>query len=351
MCFFSLLVTFGCHAEDAIQFNASILDVGDKNNLDLSQFAKKGFILPGTYPLMVQINGQNTSEMEIVFRAPENAPDGSEACLTKEIINLFGLKPSVLNKLDWDKEGKCLSPENLDGMTVDAVLATSSLSVGIPQVYLEYSDTNWDPPSRWDHGVSGLLFDYYINARTVDNQQTSNNGSEDTLSGNGTTGVNLGAWRFRADWQLIPNSSSDTVSSELEWSRHYAYRPLPSLGATLTIGEGYLNSSIFDNWRFTGAELKSDDSMLPPNLRGYAPEVTGIAKSNARVTIYQQGRVLYETQVASGPFSIQNISNAIRGKLDVKISETDGSVREFQVDTASTSRSEWYKRYWPADHR
>ncbi|WP_157699308.1 fimbria/pilus outer membrane usher protein, partial [Serratia marcescens] len=48
-----------------------------------------------------------------------------------------------------------------------------------------------------------------------------------------------------------------------------------------------------------------DDNMLPPNLRGYAPEVTGVAKTNAKVTISQQGRVLYETTVAAGPFRIQ----------------------------------------------
>lgn len=335
MAFFGLFVVFGCYAEDSVQFNTNILDVDDKNNLDLSQFAKKGFIFPGTYPLMVQINGQNTSEMEVVFRASERDPDGSEACLTKEIVTLFGLKASALSKMEWDKEGKCLNPESLDGITVDAVLATSSLSVGIPQAYLEYSDKNWDPPSRWDHGVAGLLFDYYINARAVDHQHTSNSRSEDTLSGNGTAGANLGAWRFRADWQLIPDQDSESVSSELEWSRYYAYRPLPSLGAKLIVGEDYLDSDIFDSFRFTGAAVKSDDSMLPPSLRGYAPEVTGIAKSNARVTISQQGRVLYETQVASGPFSIQNISNAVSGKLDVKISETDGSVREFQVNTAS----------------
>lgn len=75
--------------------------------------------------------------------------------------------------------------------------------------------------------------------------------------------------------------------------------------------------------------------MLPPNLRGYAPEVTGVAKTNAKVTISQQGRVIYETQVAPGPFRIQDINDAVSGKLDVRIEEQDGSVQEFQMDTAS----------------
>ncbi|MDQ9577961.1 fimbria/pilus outer membrane usher protein, partial [Serratia marcescens] len=76
----------------------------------------------------------------------------------------------------------------------------------------------------------------------------------------------------------------------------------PALRSRLTMGEDYLNSDIFDSLRFTGVSLRSDDSMLPPNLRGYAPEVTGVAKTNAKVVVSQQGRVLYETQVAAGPF-------------------------------------------------
>lgn len=75
--------------------------------------------------------------------------------------------------------------------------------------------------------------------------------------------------------------------------------------------------------------------MLPPNLRGYAPEVTGVARTNAKVIISQQGRVLYETQVASGPFRIQDINDAVTGQLDVRVEEQDGSVQEFKIDTAS----------------
>lgn len=78
------------------------------------------------------------------------------------------------------------------------------------------------------------------------------------------------------------------------------YRAISPLSAKLTLGEDFLNSDIFDSFRFTGASLVTDDNMLPPNLRGYAPEVTGVARTNAKVVISQQGRILQETQVASG---------------------------------------------------
>ncbi|QGX88635.1 fimbria/pilus outer membrane usher protein [Escherichia coli] len=36
--------------------------------------------------------------------------------------------------------------------------------------------------------------------------------------------------------------------------------------------------------------------MLPPNLRGYAPDISGVAHTTAKVTVSQMGRVIYETQ-------------------------------------------------------
>ncbi len=103
----------------------------------------------------------------------------------------------------------------------------------------------------------------------------------------------------------------------------------------MTVGEDFLNSDIFDSFRYTGLSLVSDDAMLPPNLRGYAPEVSGVARTNARVVVSQQGRVLYESLVPAGPFRIQDLSNAVSGQMDVRIEEQDGSVQAFTISTAS----------------
>ena len=35
---------------------------------------------------------------------------------------------------------------------------------------MEYTDENWDPPSRWDEGVAGLLLDYNLNASSQHQQ-------------------------------------------------------------------------------------------------------------------------------------------------------------------------------------
>ncbi|WP_142793400.1 fimbria/pilus outer membrane usher protein, partial [Klebsiella pneumoniae] len=60
-----------------------------------------------------------------------------------------------------------------------------------------------------------------------------------------------------------------------------------------------------------------------------------IATSNATVTVSQNGRILDQVKVAPGPFLIDNLSSSLLGTLDVKITEEDGSVREYQVSSTS----------------
>ncbi|MBL0872381.1 outer membrane usher protein [Serratia nevei] len=319
-----------------IQFNTDVLDVHDRKNIDLSQFSRGGYIMPGTYGMVVHVNKNDLQEQQVPFYAPEGDPNGSRACVTQVLTGQLGLKEDALKGVTWWHQGECLDEASIPGMEVRGDLSTSALYLSIPQAFLEYTAENWDPPSRWDEGIPGLLFDYNVNARTQ--KQHQGNGSSYSLSGNGTTGLNLGAWRLRADWQGNVDhttGSGQPTTQKLDWSRYYAYRAIPALRSKLTVGENYLDSGIFDSFRFTGASLMSDDNMLPPNLRGYAPEVVGIAKTNAKVVISQQGRVLYETQVAAGPFRIQDINDAVSGEMNVRVEEQDGSVQEFTMNTAT----------------
>ncbi|MFU2316895.1 outer membrane usher protein [Rahnella sp. PCH160] len=319
---------------DVVEFNTDVLDVKDQKNIDISQFSREGFVMPGKYQMDIHINKQTLMDQPLIFMAPQDDPKGSMVCLSPEQVKLLGLKQQYESSLKWWNNGQCLDITSLEGMQVKADIGTNALYLNIPQAYLEYTAENWDPPSLWDNGLSGVLFDYNLNAQR---NRPQNNEATTDISGNGTTGLNIGAWRMRADWQAQKNSASDdsAQSNSWDWSRFYAYRALKAWNAKLTMGEDYLASDMFDNFRFAGVSVKSDDNMLPPNLRGYAPEITGVAKTNAKVTVKQQGRVLYETQVAAGPFRIQDLNDAVSGKLEVTISEQDGSVSTFQVDTAN----------------
>ncbi|MBL5827755.1 outer membrane usher protein [Serratia fonticola] len=324
------------YAAEEIQFNTDVLDVHDRKNIDLSHFSRGGYIMPGIYGMSVHINKNDLPEQAISFYPPEGDPNDSRACVGKALVAQLGLKAGVAKDLRWWHQGECLDESSLKGMEVRGDLSTSTLYLNIPQAYLEYTADNWDPPSRWEEGLPGLLLDYNLNTQTQ--KQLKQGTSSYSLSGNGIAGANLGSWRLRADWQTNLTHQAGAgrpTNRQLDWSRYYAYRAIAALRSKLTLGESYLESGMFDSFRFSGISLVSDDNMLPPNLRGYAPEVVGVARTNAKVTIRQQERVLYETQVAAGPFRIQDVNDAVTGELNVRVEEQDGSVQEFVLNTAS----------------
>lgn len=321
------------YASEEISFNMDVLDVKDKNKIDLRKFSNAGYVMPGVYNLNIHVNKLEIPDQSVEYVAGDDNPDESRACFTAEMTDKFGLKDAYKDKLKWFKNNKCADLSSLAGSTIRVDLGKGILYVNIPQAYVEYSSENWDPPSVWDDGIPGIIFDYNLNGMSSHQNSAGRNSS---LSGNGTTGVNVGPWRLRGDWQSQYNKSSNGGSTHSwDWSRYYAYRAIKSLGAKLTLGETYLESSMFDGFRFSGVALSTDDRQLPVNLRGYAPEVAGVAKTNAKVTVSQQGRVIYETTVSSGPFRIQDLSSAVSGKLDVKVEEEDGSIQNFTVDTAN----------------
>ncbi|EDH5629014.1 PapC/FimD family outer membrane usher protein [Salmonella enterica subsp. enterica serovar Claibornei] len=330
-------------AEEFTQFNTQFLDVKEGTKVDLNRFSRKGYVMPGKYALRVAVNKYPLGdEYNITWYADENDPANSYPCLSPELVSQFGFRAEYADKLVWIKDGQCLKPGQLEGMDTQAELGVSMLNVIVPQAYLEYTDTDWDPPSRWDEGIAGLLFDYNLNTQWQHSEGES--GDEQSINGNGTVGANYGPWRLRADWQADYNKDTsnddddgdaDNTRRDWDWTRLYAYRALPSLGAQLSLGESSLVSDIFDTFDYAGASIITQDQMLPPRLRGYAPDVAGVARSNARVVISQQGRILYDQQVPAGPFRIQDIDQSVSGDLHVRIEEQGGQVQEYDVSTAS----------------
>lgn len=335
---YAILLSLISDSVYATDFNIDVLDIEERKLIDLSKFSRAGYIMPGQYQMDIFVNKQRISPFASALsfiESDNNETDSlSKICLTSDIVEKMGFKPASLKKITYWNNGLCADFSSLPGVDIQSNLAEEIVNINIPQAWLEYSDAYWLPPSRWDDGLSGLLFDYNINA--IVNMPYKQEQSQ-AISYNGTTGGNLGAWRLRADYQgnlNHTNGSTQGLTDQFSWSRIYAYRGLPSWQANLTLGENYINSDIFSSWLYTGVSLESDERMFPPRMRGYAPQISGIADTNARVVISQQGRVLYDATVPAGPFTIQDLDSSIRGRLDVEVIEQNGQKKTFQVDTA-----------------
>lgn len=321
-----------CQLAYSVEFNLDVLDVNERDKVDLSRFSVANYIMPGQYVMTLNVNGRSLSELTLNFYASEQDQKVTRACLSSDLVKSFGLKEEVLEKLGSWHQQECAALDEVPGVKVRPDLESGALYVSIPQAWMEYRDVNWSSIAEWDNGIPGALLDYSINTST---SKGRNGARARQASGNGTAGFNVGAWRFRGDFQGSSYRGQGMREQSFSWSNVYAFRPLPKIGARAQVGRTYLSSNLFESFRYLGVNLMSDDQMLPPNLRGYAPEVTGVAGSNAKVTIRQGERVLYETTVPPGPFRIRDINSAVSGKLDVEIAEDDGNTQHFQIETAN----------------
>lgn len=335
LCMSTLLV---CTHAFATEFNNNFLSIDDSKNLDLTQFAHAGYTMPGDYLLDVQVNELYFGRQSIRFIEGSEAGT-SHACLPEELVKGFGLKENVFKSLPRTDDGACVDLEKIEGASVKYVKSAARLAINIPQIAFEYDDPNYIPRERWSNGIDGAMLDYHVIANTNRQYNSSySNNQTNSLQTYGTVGANLGAWRFRGDYQAQTNSGNSNFggsNNNLQFNRLYAYRALTGIGSTVSLGNNYLNSDIFDTFAFTGASIQSDDRMLPPSMRGYAPLITGVAHSNATVTVSQQGRVLYARRVSAGAFALQDVSANVQGTLDVTVQEEDGTVQRFTVTSAS----------------
>ncbi|MBU9456882.1 fimbria/pilus outer membrane usher protein [Burkholderia multivorans] len=318
----------------ATEFNSSFLSIDGTTDVDLSQFSQADFTLPGEYMLEVQVNDLFYGLQPIEFVALD-ASGAGKPCLRAELVAEFGLKPSLAKDLPRFHGGRCVDLAAIEGVTVRYLKGDGRLRITIPQAALEFTDGTYLPPERWSDGIAGAMLDYRVIANT--NRSFGSGGRQtNAVQAYGTIGANWGAWRVRGDYQAQSNVGNTVYADRtFRFSRLYAFRALPSIQSTVTFGDDYLSSDIFDTFALTGASIRSDDRMLPPSLRGYAPLISGVARTNATVTVSQQGRVLYVTRVSPGAFALQNINTSVQGTLDVAVEEEDGSVQRFQVTTAA----------------
>lgn len=312
----------------ATEFNINAIDKDQRGSVDLSLFKDQIAVIPGNYFVTVSINDIPLANgWELRWREIKNS---IQVCIPPELADTFALQDSIRSALS-EKDG-CVDFTSKPDIKFTFEQASQTLKVTIPQAWLQYRAADWMPPSTWENGVPGVLLDYNVFAS---HYQPNDGSSTDNANTYGTVGANMGAWRLRSDYQYTQTHTDTGSENDGRFSRVYMFRPLPSLGAKLTLGETDFQSAIFDAFTYTGASLISDERMLPWSLRGYAPQITGIAQTNATVTVSLADRVIYQSKVPPGPFVIQDLNQSVQGTLDVKVTEEDGRVSTFQVSAES----------------
>lgn len=205
---------------------------------------------------------------------------------------------------------------------------TQTLHLTFPQAAMMMTARGTVDPSRWDEGIPALLLDYSFSGSNGRNEGSgsSPDSTSDSYYLNLRSGLNVGPWRLRNNsiWNRTDGKNQwDNVGTSLN-------RAIIPLKSQITLGDTATPGEIFDSVQMRGTLLASDDEMLPDSQRGFAPVVRGIAKSNAEVSIEQNGYVIYRTFVQPGAFEINDLyATSGSGDLTVIIKESDGSEQRF----------------------
>ncbi|OHT24748.1 fimbria/pilus outer membrane usher protein [Providencia stuartii] len=280
----------------------------------------------GDWLVDVYLNNEFIYNKEINFY--ENKSGKIVPCLTQEDIDAFYIKPEFLPLIK--SNGQC---EELTGLSKDVQINLKQdvlrLDILIPQVMVEQSARGLVPINSLNEGVPALFLNYNLNGYS-----TRSHGVDDhSAYGNVSAGLNLGLFRFRHQSNLQYNKNDKFQHESI---RTYVQRAIPQIESELTIGQSFTNGNIFDSFSYTGAELATDNRMRPQSMQGFAPTVRGVANSNARVRIIQNGFAIYEANVPPGEFEINDLyATGYGGDLTVEVTEANGSVSTFIVPFAT----------------
>lgn len=305
---------------ESLRFNMAFLQ-GKASTADLRTLLASSNVPEGIQRVDLHVNQQRTGRRDITFKRNPRT-DENEPCFNQEMLDQAGIDMDKL-PAPISADATCLRlPEIVPEATVVYESAQLRLLLSIPQIYLNPSKRGYIDPSLWDSGKTAAFLNYGVNMRR---DQSKSMSATNDLSADLRMGVNIGSWRVRNNSYY---SSGTNRSGSFTSQNTYAQRDVVALKSQLLAGQTYTSSPLFDSVRFMGVQMRSDEAMRPDSEQGYAPVIRGTAESNATVEVRQNGYVIYTTNVAPGPFAINDLSpSGSNGDLEITIIEADGSRR------------------------
>lgn len=316
------------HAEQV--FNPEFLSDSLPNTQisDLARFDRSTHQLPGVYRVDVYVNDQYAFTRDIDFIESDKAQDatGLLPCLDFKTIQGFGVNTAQYEGLS-DPTQQCIDFSSLiEGANSQFQFDKQKLKISLPQVALLNQIRGYISPDQWDNGINGLFLNYSLSG--YNNSKTDANSAFLRLD----NGLNIGAWQFRHSGSWSYNSHQGQSSTQWNDLNTYAQTIVVPIKSQLLIGDSTTSGEIFDSFGYRGVNLSTSDAMYPDSQQGYAPSIRGVAKTNAKVVIKQNGYVVHQLNVAPGPFKIEDLNTAsLNGDLVVSIEENDGTVQTFKV--------------------
>ncbi|KHJ69697.1 hypothetical protein QU24_02240 [Pantoea rodasii] len=322
-----------------------VLVSGGGNEADLS-LLNQGSQLPGTYSVDIVLNEMRVDYRALVFVSvlDKHGHQILVPLLNRDVLSGYGIRMGGFKVTREEISTGQFDLSRIPGAKVDFLFNEQTLVLSIPQVYLKPRLIGIAPKTLWDDGIPAFILNYHAgSSQSMMRGPSGRKSHYSWLQLN--PGANLAAWRLRntTHWH-----QSKGKPGRWEVINTYLERGINDMNSRLTLGEGYTPSEIFDGVPFRGVMLASDDRMVPSSQYMFAPVIRGVARTQARVEVRQNGYTLYNKIVAPGPFALTDFNpTGSGGDFQVTVWETDGVPQVFTVpfQTPAVAIKEGYLRY------
>lgn len=303
-------------------FNLSVLETETplENSGAVEAYLRHNGLSPGQYLTSIVWNEDRLDKRNLTYLLSK---DNSALIpqFTKAELAELGVKVdavAALQPLDDNAPVGDIS-EYIPGARYDFSPDTQVLQLRIPQQFRNTRLSGETNPANWDDGIPAIWSSYYVSGSHQQTDADSSRANWASLD----SGVNIGPWRFRNTSNWGSDSGWQSINTTLE-------RDVKRLRSQFRAGQTSTNGELFDSVQMTGVTLETDTAMSPSGLQGFAPVVRGIANSDAKVTVKQNGYTIYQTNVSAGPFELRDLSQVTAGAdLEVTVEEADGTQRSF----------------------
>ncbi|MPS41558.1 hypothetical protein D8S93_23555 [Vibrio sp. VGrn 2] len=292
------IVAWGSHAEYDLSF------VKDRKAAEL---LLSGKVPSGQYLVDVKFNNRDFGRDTILVQQPT---DKDNLCLPKGLASRLNINLDKINHT-YDSQFDCYNITQLESASISLNLQSMTLSVSVPQVYLNEEHQL----ESWDYGETAAVLNYY--ART--NKGWGGNNSHSSYA-NFDARLNYDRWVLKSNFDLTSGKGLNTPEFTLSTA-------VEELKADLELGKTTTRSQYTPDFSFRGATLRSNRAMKNSHYRVYAPTVSGVLSQISTVTIKQGERVLYSQTLPPGEYVINDYNITNNGEVDIIIEGSDGSVK------------------------
>ncbi|KAF1028436.1 MAG: Outer membrane usher protein HtrE [Acinetobacter bereziniae] len=311
---------FTAQNNQLVTFNSASL-FGNDRNVSLTNFEVKNFVAPGQYLVELSVNKQVVDNVKVTF----DHLDGQRSavlCVDQALLDKFDLTTAFRKSLSAQP---CRTIKDVAADAYyDFDLSKLKLDISIPQALRVERPEGYIDPALFNKGVNSSFIGYAFNYNRDEDRESK------YLALNG--GLNVAGWYYRHAGAF---ESENSGLGDYYSDQNVLYRDITRLNSRLSLGQFNTTTYRLDNLPIVGAQLASDQEMLPWSFRQYAPVIENFANTNAVVRIFQSGQKIYERTVPAGAFRITDLNTATSGDLTVEITETGGEKRSFNVPMQS----------------